>query len=150
MATILNPKIKKVDADKIRPLRHLELRKGEDFSTTLYLRDNDYETLHMACFIDQKIVACATFYPEISEKSSFGIQYRLRGMATNYAFQRKGYATLLMRESIKELKKRDCDMLWCNARLVAVDFYKSIGFNIIGELFDIEAIGPHYFMFKKI
>ena len=33
MATILNPKIKKVDADKIRPLRHLELRKGEDFST---------------------------------------------------------------------------------------------------------------------
>ena len=32
--------IKNVDADKIKPLRHAELRKGQDFSTTSYLRDN--------------------------------------------------------------------------------------------------------------
>ncbi len=53
-------------------------------------------------------------------------------------------------KSFKELKKRDCDILWCNARLLAVNFYKSVGFKIIGELFDIEAIGPHYYMYKEI
>jgi len=41
-------------------------------------------------------------------------------------------------------------MVWCNARLVAVEFYKSIGFKIIGDLFDIQGIGPHYYMYKKI
>jgi ribosomal protein S18 acetylase RimI-like enzyme len=71
-------------------------------------------------------------------------------MATDSNFQRKGYATDLMIESFKELKNRDCDMVWCNARLGAVDFYKSSGFKITGELFDIEGIGPHYYMYKEI
>ena len=55
-----------------------------------------------------------------------------------------------MASAFKELTKRDCDMVWCNARLVAVDFYRSIGFKISGNLFDIEGIGPHYYMYKKI
>ena len=55
-----------------------------------------------------------------------------------------------MEESFKELKKRDSDLVWCNARLVAVDFYKSVEFKITGELYDIAGIGPHYYMYKKI
>ena len=142
--------IKKVDVEKIRPLRHSELRKGQDFSTTSYLKDYEVDTFHMAYISDEKIVTCATFYPEKSTKIKSENAYRLRGMATDSRFKRKGYASNLMAESFKELKKRDCDMVWCNARLVAVDFYKSVGFNIIGEIFDIEAIGPHYYMYKEI
>jgi ribosomal protein S18 acetylase RimI-like enzyme len=104
----------------------------------------------MACILDGKIVTCATFYAQTSMKIKSNNAYRLRGMATDSNFQRKGYARNLMLESFKELKKRDCDMVWCNARLVAVNFYKSVGFKIIGELFDIEAIGPHYYMYKEI
>ena len=148
--TQLQLEINKVDAEKIRPLRHSELRKGQDFSTTSYLKDYEEDTFHMACIVDDKIVTCATFYPEKSIKIKSDNAYRLRGMATDSNFQRKGYARNLMNESFKELKKRDCDMVWCNARLVAVDFYKSAGFNIIGEIFDIEAIGPHYYMYKEI
>ena len=55
-----------------------------------------------------------------------------------------------MRESFKELKEKESDLLWCNARLIAVDFYESLGFKIIGEIFDIEGIGPHYYMYKEI
>ena len=32
--------------------------------------------------------------------------FRLRGLATDSSFQRRGYATDLMQESFKELKKR--------------------------------------------
>ena len=32
---------------------------------------------------------------------------------------------------------RPTRMVWCNARLVALDFYKSVGFKITGKLFDI-------------
>ena len=150
MTTQLQVEINKVDAEKIRSLRHSELRKGQDFSTTSYLKDYEVDTFHMACIVDDKIVTCATFYPEKSIKIKSDNAYRLRGMATDSKFQRKGYATDLMNESFKELKNRDCDMVWCNARLVAVDFYKSVGFKITGELFNIEGIGPHYYMYKEI
>ena len=150
MTTQLQVEINKVDAEKIRSLRHSELRKGQDFSTTSLLKDYEEGTFHMACIVDESIVTCATFYPEKFIKIKSDNAYRLRGMATDSNFQRKGYATDLMGESFKELKKRDCDMVWCNARLVAVDFYKSVGFKITGELFDIAGIGPHYYMCKKI
>jgi len=150
MTTQLQLEINKVDAEKIRYLRHSELRKGQDFSTTSYLNDYEIDTFHMACIVDDKIVTCATFYPEKSIKIKSKNAYRLRGMATDSRFTRKGYASNLIAESFKELKKRDCDMVWCNARLVAVDFYKSVGFKIIGDLFDIEGIGPHYYMYKEI
>ena len=150
MITQLKVNIRKVDAEKIRSLRHSELRKGQDFSTTSYLNDYEIDTFHMACIVDDKIVTCATFYPEKSIKIKSDNAYRLRGMATDSNFQRKGYASDLMGESFKELKKRNCDMVWCNARLVAVDFYRSVGFKITGDLFDIEGIGPHYYMDKEI
>ena len=150
MTTLLKAQVHKVDAEKIRPLRHSELRKGKDFSTTSYLKDYEVDTFHMGCIVDNKIVTCATFYPEKSTMIQTENAYRLRGMATDSRFKRKGYGSNLMAESFKELKKIDCDMVWCNARLVAVDFYKSIGFKITGKLFDIEGIGPHYYMYKEI
>ena len=150
MTILLKTQIHKVDAKKIRPLRHSELRKGEDFSTTSYLKDDDKETFHMAYIKEGKVVTCATFYPEFSKNISALNPYRLRGMATEHKFQRRGYATDLMQQSFKELKKMNCDMVWCNARLVAIDFYHSIGFKIVGEIFDIEGIGPHYYMYKII
>jgi predicted GNAT family N-acyltransferase len=55
-----------------------------------------------------------------------------------------------MLESFEELKERGSDMVWCNARLIAVDFYRSLGFKISGDLFNIDGIGPHYYMYKKI
>ena len=150
MTTQLKVSISKVDTEKVRPLRHSELRKGQDFSTTSYLEDYEEGTFHLACIVDDKIVTCASFYAEKSIKIKSENAYRLRGMATDSNFQRKGYASDPMNESFKELKNRDCDMVWCNARLVAVDFYKSSGFKITGELFDIEGIGPHYYMYKEI
>ena len=150
MITQLQVEINKVDAKKIRPLRHSELRKGQDFSTTSYLKDYEESTFHMACIVDDKTVTCATFYPEKSMKIKSDNAYRLRGMATDSNFQRKGYASDLMEEAFKELTKIDCDIVWCNARLVAVDFYKSVGFKITGELFDIVGIGPHYYMHKEL
>ena len=142
--------ITKIDAEKVRPLRHSELRKGQDFSTTSYLEDYEADTFHMACIVDEKIVTCATFYPEKSTKIKSENTYRLRGMATDSNSQRKGYATDLMIESFKELKEKGVNLLWCNARLVAVSFYESLGFKITGELFNIEGIGPHYYMSKEI
>ena len=150
MRTQLQAEINKVDAEKIRPLRHAELRKGQDFFTTSYLKDCADSTFHIACIIDDKAVTCATFYPETSKKIKSENAYRLRGMATDSSFRRKGYARQLMRIAFLELKSKGADFVWCHARLVALDFYKSLGFIIKGDLFDLDIIGPHYYMHKQI
>ena len=54
MVMLLKTEIHKVSANRIRLLRHSELRKGQDFSTTSYLRDDDNETFHMACIHEKK------------------------------------------------------------------------------------------------
>ena len=88
MESQLQVYVKKVDAEKVRSLRHSELRKEQDFSTTSYLKDSEENTFHMACIVEKKVVTCATFYPERSTKIKSEDAYRLRGMATNSKFQR--------------------------------------------------------------
>ena len=100
--------------------------------------------------MDNTIISIGTFYPENDIELQTKNGYRLRGMATHPKFRRKSAATKLMKESFVLLKEKKCDFLWCNARLVAVEFYKSLGFKITGKTFDIPSIGPHYKMYKSV
>ena len=142
--------IKVVAAKDIRPLRNLVLRPNLPIETTYYDLDNDIETFHLASIMDNTIISIGTFYPENDIELQTKNGYRLRGMATHPKFRRKSAATKLMKESFVLLKEKKCDILWCNARLVAVEFYKSLGFKITGEIFDIPSIGPHYKMYKSV
>jgi len=142
--------IKLVDAEAIRPLRHKMLRQGKNYSTTSYKRDNEKNTFHLGVTVEDKIVSCATFYPQETNKNRYKNAYRLRGMATDSSYLRKGYGRQIMHEAFQILKSKECDLLWCNARLKAVPFYQSVGFQEVGELFDISDIGPHYYMHKRI
>ena len=142
--------IKLVDVEAILPLRHKMLRQGKTYSTTSYKRDNEGPTFHLGVTVEEKIVSCATFYPEETNKNRDKNAYRLRGMATDSSYLRKGYGRQIMHEAFQILKSKECDLLWCNARLIAVPFYQSLGFQEVGELFDISDIGPHYYMHKRI
>ena len=143
-------KIKKVSSNKIRPLRHLVLRQGKPFSTTEYIKDKEKDTFHLACLVENKIVTCATFYPEKKDQIKSKNPYRLRGMATLETHRRKGFGNEIIKEAIKEIKKSKGDLLWCNARIVALGFYKKIGFKTVGDTFNIGDIGLHYVMYKKL
>ena len=142
--------IKVVAAKDIRPLRNLVLRPNLPIETTYYDLDNDIETFHLASIMDNTIISIGTFYPENDIELQTKNGYRLRGMATDPKFRRKSAATKLMKESFVLLKEKKCDVLWCNARLVAVEFYKYLGFKITGKIFDIPSIGPHYKMYKSV
>ena len=83
MTTQLKVNITKVDAEKVRALRYSELRKGQDFSTTSYIEDYEAGTFHMACIVDEKIVTCASYYPEKSMKIKSDNAYRFYPMRVN-------------------------------------------------------------------
>tara|TARA_B100000902_G_C27113223_1_gene814726 strand:+ start:70 stop:507 length:438 start_codon:yes stop_codon:yes gene_type:complete len=143
-------KIERVGSETIRTLRHKVLRKNKPFSTTSYNRDKEKDTIHLACVEKNIVVVCATFYPEKTNRIDSKNAYRLRGMATDKNHRRKGYGKKIMEQSFIELTNKKCDLLWCNARIKALEFYKSIGFKTKGEKFNIGDIGDHYYMYKRI
>ena len=106
-----NSHIQLVEAEDIRPLRHKMLRQGKEFSTTSYNRDNESLTFHLGVTVEDKIVSCATFYPENTDKVHAKNAYRLRGMATDIHYSRNGYGMKIMTEAFNILKNRNCDLI---------------------------------------
>ena len=126
------------------------MRPGKPLRTTFYDKDHDIDTFHLAISIESKVQCIATFYPEKMDGSITEKAYRLRGMATHPNYRRKGLGKDLMQSAFTYLLQKQADLLWCKARLAAIPFYRSLGFQIIGEQYDIEEIGPHYTMYKLL
>ena len=142
--------IQQVDLEIVRPLRSLVLRPGQPIESTYYDRDKEFQTLHYANIINQKVCSIATFYPEPLLEVEASVAYRLRGMATHPDYRRQGLARSMMLQAMTDIQKLGCDVLWCKARLVAIDFYESLGFIKVGPIYEIEGIGPHYTMYKHL
>ncbi len=71
-------------------------------------------------------------------------------MASANAAQGKGFGKLLLEDAELRLKNRGVVTLWCNARTVAIDFYKKLAYQTLGTIFQVPQVGPHYLMFKKL
>lgn len=142
--------IQQVDVEIIRPLRSLVLRPGQPIESTDYDRDMETQTLHYANIVNQKICSIATFYPESMLKFESLLAYRLRGMATHPNYRRQGLASSMMLQAMTDIQNLGCDLLWCKARLVAIDFYESLDFIKLGPIYEIEGIGLHYTMYKYL
>ena len=48
------------------------------------------------------------------------------------------------------IKQNFCDRVWCNARTSAKGFYETMDFESLGDTFEIEGVGPHILMSRKI
>ncbi|MEO8733840.1 MAG: GNAT family N-acetyltransferase [Flavobacteriales bacterium] len=126
------------------------------------LRNNDAEALvewpgddhpegfHLGAFIGDECVCIASFRPEANAMLQGTRPYRLRGMATHPDHQGTGVGTQLLRSAIVLLRERQADLLWCNAREVALSFYAHSDFLTQGEPFLIAGIGTHYLMYRTL
>ncbi len=141
-------RIKEITAPQAYEIRKDILRDGIPLTEKM---DGDFDksTLHLGVFVDDVLACVATFMQHDSFHFS-GAQYRLRGMATHRAYQHQGLGKIILEWAEQLLVKKKVDILWCNARVFALDFYKKSGYQIIGEEFDVNLIGPHFVMFKKL
>ena len=136
--------------EEIRPLRLKVLRPGCDKTSVIYSCDSDNTCFHVAAKNKKKVIGIATFY-KCQHKEIKGVNtFRLRGMATDTDNQQKGIGKKVLKYAFKELIKKKVDILWCNARLIAVPFYEKIGFKIHGDIFEIKKIGAHYDMYIRL
>lgn len=68
---------------------------------------------------------------------------RLRSMATSEAMRGRGLGQVLLAAAVTRARKEGGDVLWCNARIAAVEFYRRAGFAETSEPFDVPDTGPH-------
>jgi len=140
--------IKKISAEETYPIRLEVLRKKIPLPYK-FNGDFDENTFHIGAFSNNKLIAVSS-YMKAENKNFKGKQYQLRGMATLIESQGAGAGKLMLQEAFSILVKMNIDILWCNARVIAVDFYKKQGLKTFGKLFEIPLVGAHYVMFKKL
>ena len=139
---------------KIISLRHRILRQGLPVETARFPGDDDSMTQHIATFLAEaggqaigEPICCASFMRgELNGEKA----WQLRGMATDVPYQGRQLGTRLLiwfEQAI--IDRGPLRLMWCNARLPAVKFYESNGWECISEVFDIPTAGPHCKMMKR-
>ena len=76
------------------------------------------------------------------------MHYRLRGMATLPEFRNNHAGSSLIQKAEQILQERQANILWCNGRVTVANYYKRLGFQEHGEIFEIEPIGLHKVLYK--
>ena len=143
-------KVKRISARDTLPIRQKILRLGKPEDTCVFKDDERDQTFHLGAFVDKKLVSIASFYFHHNDTFNVENQYQLRGMATLEQFQRQGFSTELLKVAFPMVKQNFCDIIWCNARIEARDFYEQLGFVAKGEEFDIPDVGKHILMCKEL
>jgi ribosomal protein S18 acetylase RimI-like enzyme len=139
-----------IPAIETLPLRAAVLRPHQSSVELIFPGDNAPDTLHLGAYADGEIVGIASLYHNPPPGESDLTAWQLRGMAVAPEVQRQGYGKALAEKCIEEVAARGGRILWCNARTPAVEFYRTLGFEVQGEEFHIPNVGPHFHMWRSI
>ena len=142
--------IKDVDDAMVLPLRHAVLRPGRPLKTACFPQDDAPTTKHFAAFRDGVMIGVASVYEAELPGHPTKRACQLRGMATEPASRGKGVGRALVDVCLAHARKARADFLWCNARTSAAGFYSRLGFEVVGDQFEIPDVGPHFRMMKKL
>lgn len=141
--------IREISSQQTYPVRHPVLRKGKSLSSCRFDNDDTQSTFHLGCYYENGLVGVATFL-EQNNLSFTGDQIQLRGMAVLPNYRKRGLGQRLLHEGIFRLREKNKELLWFNAREVAVPFYTNLGFETYGDPFEIKDIGKHYLMYTSL
>lgn len=141
--------IKQIPSKDTYPLRIKILRKG--ITKNYEFKEDILKTsIHLGAYINNQCIGILTLIKKEFPRVLNSNTYQLRGMAIDEAYQKQGIGKELVLESFSILQNKKVEMIWCNARIHAVDFYKKLGFKTKGEAFEIPSIGLHYKMIKEL
>lgn len=142
--------IKKIEAESTFPVRHCVLRSGKPLSSCYFEGDKNVNTVHFGVFEKDELLGVASFFAIKNIFFQKEKQFQLRGMAILAHHQNKGLGKILLQSCESYLLKNRAELIWFNARESAIGFYRSLGYNLEGALFDISDVGPHVIMYKTI
>jgi GNAT superfamily N-acetyltransferase len=144
--------IRPASLEEVVELRHSVLRQGLPRSAAIFPGDGAETSLHYGAFHDGQVLCCATLHMNQWEGEP---AWQLRGMATAPHARRQGLGRHVLERMEQDLRSAATRtgsplLLWCNARVPAVQFYQGLGWLVVSEQFDIPTAGPHVRMVKRL
>jgi GNAT superfamily N-acetyltransferase len=139
--------VRRISTAECIPLRSKVLRPFHPLEDCAYPQDP--HAVHFGCFEGDELLSIVTAHPEENQLFPAAGQWRIRGMATEPAFQGKGAGGAALIALLEWGMEEGVPLFWCNAREKAIPFYERHGFTVASELFDIKGIGPHKIMKKE-
>ncbi len=138
--------IRQITPAETIPLRHAVLRPGRVVEEARFPGDNNSTTAHFGAFKDGELLCVASLF-RIEFPDEPGVTaFQLRGMATAPEARGIGLGTAMVQACIKFGRDKKTGLLWCNARTSAAEFYRKLGFEVVGKEFAIPDVGPHFRM----
>ncbi|GGE96958.1 GNAT family N-acetyltransferase [Flavobacterium limi] len=142
--------IKEISAKETFIVRHPVLRKGKPVQTCFFDGDDLDTTHHFGLFDSSNLTGIISLFLKSNPIFAENSQSQIRGMAIVESHQKKGFGEALVKHCEEYCISKKIDLIWFNARITAVGFYKKMGYKIQGKPFDIPEIGEHYLMYKKL
>lgn len=139
--------IKKISPEATVIVRNPVLRPNLPPETCYFEGDKLPSTTHWGYFDEEKLVGIVSVFKKSNPNWDNKTQSQIRGMAVLDEFQKKGVGQKLVQKVIQEERNAQTELIWFNARINAVPFYKKLGFQVYGTAFEIENIGTHYQMY---
>lgn len=142
--------IKQITSQETFAVRLPVLRPGKPIDSCIFDGDDLNTTAHFGIYNDEIIVGVTSIFQTSTPLLSQKQQFQLRGMAIVDSHQKRGLGDQLVQRAEQYVKENNAEVLWFNARQIAVGFYKKMGYETIGEPFAIGDIGIHYVMYKLL
>ncbi|PID55122.1 MAG: GNAT family N-acetyltransferase [Gammaproteobacteria bacterium] len=142
--------IRPISARQTYPVRRDVLRPGYDLEDCAFAGDGDSTTLHLGAFEEDELCAIASLYKVSNAAVATGSGWQLRGMATVESARGRGLGVSLLAEAEQAARAAGGAYLWANARESALGFYQQAGYQVVGERFEVPAVGPHFWVVKNL
>jgi GNAT superfamily N-acetyltransferase len=142
--------LRPITAAEARPVRQAVLRPDQPPETTVYPGDDAPGAWHVGAFVEGALLGIASVYIEAPAGTQDPCAYRLRGMAVLPGHQGRGYGRALVQACLRHVRAHGGHTLWCNGRVSALGFYQALGFEPVGEVFDLPYSGAHYRLVKRV
>jgi ribosomal protein S18 acetylase RimI-like enzyme len=148
--------------EEIQQLRNEVLWPHKTFENCILETDRLSTTFHFGIQEDGLTVATVTFQKENTDKlkqdstkgASQGAlqekEYRLRAMAVREGYRGQGFGEAIVEAGLNHLRELGVEVVWCDARVAALNFYRRLQFEELEEEYDIPIIGLHRFMWKVL
>lgn len=136
--------------EEIQQLRNEVLWPHKTFENCILETDRHSTTFHFGVQKDGLTVATVTFQKEQSQRLQQEKQYRLRAMAVREGYRGLGYGDAIVEAGLVHLNELGVEVVWCDARVAALNFYRRLHFNELEEEYEIPIIGMHRFMWKVL
>ena len=140
--------IKSTEPAAIAPLRHAVLRPNRPLEESYYPTDHEPGSIHLAAFDGDRLIGCASAHVEAAPTQA-GHGYRLRGMAVVDSYRNHGIGGRLLTAMEAAVRSAGAEIIWCNGRLMAANFYRRHGWVPVGDEFDLIGI-PHLVFTKAL